>query len=70
MIARSQEESYDGSRDELMAIHFAPMAMVGDGHDSEGQRHANEIESKWCRVCEGVFDEDESRSPDEDGKEQ
>jgi 2-polyprenyl-3-methyl-5-hydroxy-6-metoxy-1,4-benzoquinol methylase len=44
--------------------------MVYDRENDEGKRHAQKIEEQWGGVVEGVFDDDEGRSPDEDGGDQ
>jgi hypothetical protein len=49
-----------------VAADVAELTMVHEDQGEERQRHAEEIEEERRSILEGVFDKDESRSPNED----
>ena len=66
MVAGSEEESDNESGDDCAAGEIAEVAVVDDGQREEGEGHAKEIEEERGDVAEGVFDEGEGDSPDDD----
>ena len=66
MVAGGEEEADDEAGEDGSAGEVAEAAVVDDGERDEGEGHAEEIEEERGDVGEGVFDEGEGCSPDED----
>ena len=46
LVAGGETEADDGSREDVGAAESVPVAVVGDGKEREGQRHADEVEGR------------------------
>ena len=66
LIAGCEEEADDQAGEECVTADVAKLAVVHDGESDEREGHAEEVEEEGGCVLEGVFDEDEGGSPDED----
>ena len=66
LIAGCEEEPYDQAGEECVTADVAKLAVVHDGKSDEREGHAEEVEEEGGGVLEGVFDEHEGGSPDED----
>ena len=70
LISGCEEEADDQAGDEGVTVDLAELAVVHDDESEEREGHAEEVEEEWGDVLEGVFDEDEGGSPDEDDRQE
>jgi hypothetical protein len=70
LVAGGEEGADDCPGQNGSARKMAEMAVVDGREGDEGERHAQEVEEERSGVLEGVFDQDEGGSPDDNGGEQ
>ena len=66
LVAGCEEEAYNETGEQCVAVDVTELAVIHDGQGDEGQGHPEKIKKKRRGVLEGVFDEDEGGTPDED----